>query len=87
MFLKININSRQINDEIFNQTINGFSLEEIPKNKKYLPKHFYNDSMGKIKIFLLNSNLYGRGPQDKMAASSKEINKILINLKKKLKFK
>ena len=83
---KININSRQINDEIFNQTINGFSLEEIIlKNKKYLPKHFYNDPIEKIKIFLLNSNLYGRGPQDKMAASSKEINKILINLKKEIK--
>ena len=28
---KININSRQINDEIFNQTINGFSLENNSK--------------------------------------------------------
>ena len=49
---KINVNSRQINDEIFNQTINGFSLEEIIlKNEKYLPKHFYNDPIEKIKIF------------------------------------
>jgi len=80
------LNIRKINNEIFNQIMKGFSLEQVLlKNKDCLPKSISNKDISKIKYFLLNTNSYGMGPQDKKSINSSEIKKLLTNLKKETK--
>lgn len=82
---KININTRQINNEIYSQIMKGYSFDRvISNNTKYLPKSISKKKIDDIKHFLLNSNLYGKGPQDKTSINFKEIKKILKNLKKEI---
>ena len=82
---KLNKNTRQINNEIHNQIMKNFSFDRVISNNiKYLPKSISNQKMNVIKSFLLNSNLYGKGPQDKMSVNFKEIKKILESLKKEI---
>ncbi len=83
---KKNLNIRKINNEIFKQIMKGFSLEQVLlKNKDCLPKSVSNKDISKIKYFLLNTNSYGMGPQDKKSTNSSEIKKLLTNLKKETK--
>ena len=83
---KKNLNIRKINNEIFKQIMKGLSLQEVfLKNKEYLPRSILNKDISKIKYFLLNSNCYGMGPQDKQSTNLSEIKKLLTNLKKETK--